>query len=293
MEVLRLDKELRGREHLVPACLAELPQGTARQGSHAKYLAAWAGPSDDPRGPLTRTSTIGPGPDYGADGGALDGAVLWLVEHRGRDEPPADWDAVVKSKILHEHKASSLDFDWGSAPAGRGRAGQVSSPWWPRPRWKWKEGSTTSCTAAQDGIRVFVDDKSVLDKLARMRRAVKLSYGASASVSGKHLLRVEYFKLGRMRAPYWNVAVLAPKGLDAALRPRDSEARTRPAWPVASSRRRVRTVQRCTGTAGGQRQGISGAVRCPSATARGPCRSKSGSAGEQPGHLAPLRVPPS
>ncbi|MGO9113216.1 MAG: protein kinase domain-containing protein [Thermoguttaceae bacterium] len=191
-DVLRLDEELRA-QGLVPMCLSELPQGTAGQERGAKYLAAWVGPSDEQGGSPDADTTIGFGP------APAPMAMVWTMRfydgssaRRGLlTQPPADWDAVVRSKILYEQKASSLEFDWGQGPPDPAVPAEFFAVV-ATADLEMDAGKYYLDTVSDDGIRVFVDDKKVLDK---WRRSQPQADRAVFSVDGgKHLLRVEHFQ---------------------------------------------------------------------------------------------------
>jgi formylglycine-generating enzyme required for sulfatase activity/predicted Ser/Thr protein kinase len=189
-EVQRLDKEFQAKR-LVPACLSELPRETSGRGTGVTYLAAWAGPSDDPQGSPDAGTMIGLGPAY------VPMAVPWMVRFygwpsAGPNEPPADWNAVIKSTVLHEQKLSALNFYWGAgAPYPAVPANNFALI--ATAVLELGGGKYYLRTASQDGIRVFFDDKQVLENWrAHVTTVDSAEFSAG---SGKHLLRVEYFKI--------------------------------------------------------------------------------------------------
>jgi formylglycine-generating enzyme required for sulfatase activity/peroxiredoxin len=214
-EVLRLDKILQA-QRLFPTALSELPRGTDGQGSNAKYLAAWAHPCEDPSDFPSADMTIGLG------SGSVPMMIPWTARFyrwpsAGPKQPPADWEAVVNSRILLERKTWSLGFDWGwraPDPAVPTEFSAVVATTVSQSISHLKEvaglpaeffavvattevkmdaGKYYAVVAADNGIRVFVDDKKVLEKWCWSVPAVcRTDFSVG---SGKHLLRVEYFHI--------------------------------------------------------------------------------------------------
>ena len=243
-----------------PPALRSFRKGPlAREAARSTWRHGPARPTN--RAALTPAATIGPGPT------AAPLAVPWTVRFYGwsstrPDEPPADWNAVVKSKILHEHKASSLDFDWGSGPPDAAVPAKYFAVV-ATAEVEMEGGKYYFCTASQDGIRVFVNDKSVLDNWGACDDGE--AYGAYPR-SRQALAAGGVLQAGHRRR---TGSRSFPRGARAAAAPARSE--TRPAgrsFPPEST-----TVQRCRNCRRPTSRHF-GSCSCPSVTARGPCRSK-------------------
>jgi tetratricopeptide (TPR) repeat protein len=117
-------------------------------------------------------------------------------EFKPADQSPNDpppWKEILSSPPLHQEKARTIDFFWG-----------VGSPAPGVPEDHFAVVATTSIeltagnytlqTLADDGVRVFLDGKVIIDNPSV--RPASRDVGTAEVESGKHDIRIEFFDMG-------------------------------------------------------------------------------------------------
>ena len=125
------------------------------------------------------------------------GSFPWTVSFfswpdAGPEQPPADWEAVVKSKSLLEQTLPVLDFHW--------RTGSLA-PEVPKDHFaviataepELAAGVYVLRTTYDDGIRVYLDDQLIFDRWTFNHESTVATEFVVGE--GRHTIRVEYFQI--------------------------------------------------------------------------------------------------
>lgn len=119
----------------------------------------------------------------------------------GPQKPPADWEAVLRSDVLEERKLPQIDFAWGgSAPSDKVPAdhfGTVATTEIELPAGRYQVR-----TVSDDGVRVSIDDRRVIDNWTwhpPAEDAVEVDLE-----QGKHKVRIDHFEIdGVAQLQFW------------------------------------------------------------------------------------------
>jgi parallel beta-helix repeat protein len=163
---------------------AFLPAGSLRGRKHI-FVDEW-GPRDpaDPKIAEERAKQ------------AVNLATGWKVtfhawESMGPGKPPANWEAVAASAPLEIERADRLDYRWPGAPVKSVPADFFATV--ATTEVELEAGDYELRTVSDDGIRVFVDSKIVIEDWTWHSPT---SHAAKVTLSkGKHSLKVEHFEI--------------------------------------------------------------------------------------------------
>ena len=105
--------------------------------------------------------------------------------------PPESWETVLNSTALSKQRARSINFNWESQPPAYGVPANyfalVASA-----TIELAEGNYTLMTLADDGVRVFLDGRVVIEDWTAHPPTRNV---AQAEIKGgKHYIRIEYFE---------------------------------------------------------------------------------------------------
>lgn len=120
----------------------------------------------------------------------------WSVQFFAWKDDPREhadsWKQLIGGKPIHEEKVTSIDYKWGGGPLGQGlpgnQFGTVATTSIELPAGTYKLG-----TVSDDGIRVWIDDKLVIDDWTW--HPPKENNATVDLAAGKHSLRVEHFEI--------------------------------------------------------------------------------------------------
>ena len=144
----------------------------------------------NPANPADEAGAAGGGSEDGgasADGSVTDGHIEPAHGFR------ADWYDVFSDRTLTRVEPSvAVAHDAATSPAP-GIRGILYSVRWTATLTTTTAGEHTFFATADDGVRIFVDDRPVVDDWTS--HAAKESSGKATLAPGEHRLRVEYFQL--------------------------------------------------------------------------------------------------
>ncbi|MBI3267449.1 MAG: right-handed parallel beta-helix repeat-containing protein [Planctomycetes bacterium] len=120
---------------------------------------------------------------------------------RGPKRPPEDWTAVVAAAPLESRKLDRIDFTWGAQPPGE----RVPADYFATvgtTELDFPAGAYDFRTRSDDGVRVWVDDRPVIDDWTW--HGPTEDRGTVSLAAGKHRLRIEHFELdGHAQLQLW------------------------------------------------------------------------------------------
>lgn len=118
----------------------------------------------------------------------------WTVADDPRDKPDR-WKAIIEGTPIDQRKVTSIDFKWGSGALGPGLPadyfGTVATTTMKLPAGKYKVA-----TVSDDGIRVWVDGKLVVDDWTW--HPPKENDAEVSLAEGEHKIRIEHFEIDGM-----------------------------------------------------------------------------------------------
>src|SRR5262249_48741800 len=117
----------------------------------------------------------------------------WTKE--GRNRPPADWEAVLKSPILDELRMSRLNLHAATEPA-RSPAPKVPGKYFAAvatTEVSLADGEYVLATAFDDGVRVWLDDQVVIEYWGPNSPTTKRV--TVAHKPGRHMIKVEFIQI--------------------------------------------------------------------------------------------------
>ncbi len=119
----------------------------------------------------------------------------------GPGKPPADWKEVIAGQVLEERHLSEINFAWGGrAPSNKVPAAHFAAVC--TSELELPAGKYALRTVSDDGIRVVIDDKLVIDNWTWHGPTEDK---ATADLSaGKHKVRIDYFQIdGASQLLFW------------------------------------------------------------------------------------------
>ena len=116
----------------------------------------------------------------------------WTQEGTDAHAPPGKWTEITAGEPLEQRTVPAIDFKWGgNAPSDKvpgDHFGTVATTTLELPAGKYKVG-----TVSDDGIRVWIDDKKVIDDWTW--HMPKENSATVTLEAGAHKLRVEHFEI--------------------------------------------------------------------------------------------------
>jgi serine/threonine protein kinase/formylglycine-generating enzyme required for sulfatase activity len=194
-EVLDKDRKWRA-EGFVPALLANYALDQDNKPGRRRYVGIWVAAKKDgqPDPLVNQAARIDFTPDWSHPIASTWQVKFFKWRSPGTDTPPADWEAVVNSPPLDQKEVSQIDFDWRDGPPSKvvpaNYFATVATT-----ELTLKAGTYYLRTIADDGVRVFVDDREVSRRWNAAYSATVEKAEVTRS-SGKHAIRIEHWEAG-------------------------------------------------------------------------------------------------